>query len=184
MEDDQPDPIQPWPDPDDVAGWLETLEAGVRLSEEQLAIQRAHLERCRAAADDVASTTASSEASKRLCLLMHGSLVDPSSLDPDEVDEAAPLWTPPTKEQRLERRAAEAKQRAQRAQAEQQRRIALAEQLVRALYGDVRDDEEMQRAREELARHGVTRPRPREPGMLTYVEETMTPQHQDETRER
>jgi hypothetical protein len=69
---------EPWPDPVDVSHWLASLDEGIRLTELKLAADRAHLEVCRAA-KETAATAPSEDATRRLCLLMHGVVIEPAA---------------------------------------------------------------------------------------------------------
>lgn len=128
---------EPWPDPDDIADWLAALEAGIKLLDEQRAAAQARLDDCRRAVLAPDALVAGSEASKRLCLLMHGGCVEPANIDADEVALVAPLWTPPTDEARRATQLAKNKRDRERGLEEARRRIALAERITGTRYEGV-----------------------------------------------
>jgi hypothetical protein len=129
-------PSEPWPDPEDVRDWLASLDEGIRLLEVQLANARAHREVCRQAAE-TATASPGEDATRRLCLLMHGVMIEPAALDPEDIPLCERMWTPPTDEQKRERQLAAAKLKRERDLDEQRRRIAAAERITGTRYAGV-----------------------------------------------
>lgn len=88
-----------WPDPDDVATWLASLDERIKILDDERAAVLAHRDECRRAVDRSCDDP-SGDASKRVCLMMHGVLLAPCELEEEDVLLCEPLWTPPTDDEK------------------------------------------------------------------------------------